>query len=140
MNILRKDQVSLAPASLDPKLIHFLQDLRNNPLVAHQLINRSCISAEYKIEDWIKHKTRDPLRESLLVINLTSNEEGDDPVGYVTYLIEDQITRVASLGLCVGTQYRGQGIGSKAIELLLNYLSNVLCVSKFTFTSLTSIP
>lgn len=135
---LRNRDISLEAPSLDPSEVEFLGRLRSNPGLAHLLVNRATISCRWDLERWIRNKTRDSSKEYLFVVRLSSEDGSLKPIGFATYAIQDSFSGVAALGICIGTEYQGNGYGKKSLELMIQYLQNVFAIRKFVFHALSS--
>lgn len=136
--MLNDDRLSLRPPRFTEEELKFFLDIRNDAEIAHQLINRASPNTEAGIKDWLESKCNDPSIGYLFVIEAIIGGHGDAPSGYITYDIDDQISRVASLGICLAKSSRRTGQGLRSIRLLMNYLQNSLAVRKFIFKALAS--
>jgi len=136
--MLTKDNLLLRPPTNSNLDVSFLADLRNDPSVAHQLINRALPSNPLTIYKWINRKCKDPHEEFLFIIETSSDEGSKVLSGYATYKIIDQTSRVAMLGICLEKSSQNKGYGNIAVCLMIDYLYNTLAIRKFVFESLLS--
>jgi RimJ/RimL family protein N-acetyltransferase len=80
------------------------------------------VSTPQKALAWIEQASRagDP------VFTIVANE-GDVPIGRCLLFGVNQVDRSAMLGILIGeAEYRGQGYGTEALRLLLDYAFNLL--------------
>lgn len=135
---LYNNEIALRAPTLSPSDISCLARLRGDPEIAHLLVNRGTLSCSWHIEDWIRRKTIDSSKEYIfLVCDETAEAEGQS-IGFTTYSIDDPVSRVASLGICLDPLFHGKGYGCAAIGLMMNYLENVFAIQKFTFQALAT--
>jgi len=134
---LTSGNLSLCAPTFSDSEITFLSGLRNNPSIAHQLVNRANLSNDWQIKEWLKRKNENADEQAILLINLSKMEQ-KELIGYITYFIEDQTSKVANLGVCVSPANQGKGYGSLSLSLLMEYLVNVYAVRKFIYYALSS--
>lgn len=134
--MLSLDNLVLRPPLLDDDEVKFLCSLRNNPVLAHKLINRAVPHGKDEVREWLRQKCSNPSLEYIFIVELILADGDSVLAGYATYIIEDRISGVASLGICLAESSRGQGHGAKAVKLMIDYLLNSLGLRKFIFKSL----
>jgi RimJ/RimL family protein N-acetyltransferase len=80
------------------------------------------VSTPRKAQDWIEQASH--AQEPVFTIVTT---EGDVPIGRCLLFAVNPVDRSAMLGILIGeAEYRGQGYGTEALRLLLDYAFNLL--------------
>lgn len=111
------DQVSLRP--LDNSDLEWLRSLRNDESTWTNLGDPKMVS-DVQQQLWFNGLTADRTRMYLVV------SYQDIAVGIVRMTQIDLINRSACIGMDIASEYRGQGIGSKAYTMLIKYCFHVL--------------
>ena len=122
--------VRLDPPKMTSSTYEFLIPLRNDPMIAHNLINRAKKNTQETIREWILSRTNNDKEKSLFMISKTTNNVERELIGYVTYNIIDAISGVANIGICITEKQSGKGYGKKSINLLVEILKEKYNVRK----------
>ena len=111
-----------------------LRELRNSTEIAHLILNRSKNNSLKDIEEWLINKNSSIKKEGVYIISKLKF----NPIGYLTYRIEDQLSKVAEIGICLGNSFRGKGYGKTALTLIIEKLIKDYGIRKFTFSALAT--
>ena len=122
--------VSLDPPELSLDTYNFLIPLRDNPIIAHNLINRAKKNTHETIKEWIIYRTKEQKEKSLFMVTASTSHTDRQLVGYVTYDIVDAISGVATIGIYITEGESGKGFGKKAIRILIDKLKVQLKIRK----------
>ncbi len=115
-----------------------LRELRNSTEIAHLILNRSKNNSLKDIEEWLINKNSSIKEEGVYIISKLKFNFQFNPIGYLTYRIEDQLSKVAEIGICLGNSSRGKGYGKTALTLIIEKLSKDYGIRKFTFSALAT--
>lgn len=105
-----------------------IKELRNSKENAHLLLSRPRISSVTDIEAWMRRKEKCPQEAGLLIVY-----EANKVIGYMTYDIEDKISRVAWVGICIDQAERGKGAGKKSLQMMLSLLRERMGIRKVCY-------
>ncbi|MEI6429553.1 MAG: GNAT family protein [Pseudanabaena sp. ELA607] len=112
----------------------FLLQLRNDIDLQVMLMSRAKPNTLNKIEFWLNQK----LSDEHGVFFVIADVDNDFPVGYIQLVKIDFINRKCELGICIDTQYHGNGYAVDAFTLLEDYAKKILNIHKIVISVLTT--
>ena len=115
--------------------LNMLLTLRNSEEKAHLILNRAKKNNIQDVKNWLNNKNYN-FKNGIFIIY--EKIKFLKPIGYVTYLLEDEISKVYSLGICISERFQGKGYGKVSINSLIQILKNNFDINKFIFNALSS--
>jgi RimJ/RimL family protein N-acetyltransferase len=110
--------------AVEKKDLYLFVTWLNDPDVRHFLELYYPLSMAFE-EQWFESNLKKPVQEQPLVIEV--DQKGWKPVGNISFMNIDERARSAEVGLFIGEKdLWSQGIGSKALQLMLEYGFNTL--------------
>lgn len=114
--MIEGDRLRLRPWREDD--LSALTALRNDLATQAQLLARARGSDPVQLRDWLHARTSLAGRLFFVIADRLS----DECSGYLQLDELDFVDRRAELGICLGVEMRGRGLGSEAIALVLRHL------------------
>lgn len=131
-----KEEISLSLPLLNLEELEMLRELRNSKEIAHLILNRSKNNSLKDIKEWLIKKNSSRKKEGIYIISELKVNFHFKPIGYITYFIEDELSKVAEIGLCLENEVRGKGYGKISLKLIIEKLRQDYGIRKFIFSAL----
>lgn len=104
---------------------------RNDKTLTHSILSHPFPVTELLEREWFDNILKDKSNRSIYFgIEFIAKKE---LIGYVSLININWIDRICHFGILIGNdEYRGVGIGSEAMTIIINYAFNILNLRKIT--------
>lgn len=90
---------------------------RNDVALQAQLLARARGSNEAQVREWLRERTA-----GTNLFFIVADRHTDAALGYLQFTGFDPVDSRADLGICLGSEAQGRGVGSEALRLAFVYL------------------